>query len=47
MASVWVRVGQLTVRVLDIYAAASIAATWTASLPVATALFQEPPEPLE
>ena len=47
MASVWVRVGQLTVRVLDIYAAASIAATWTASLPVATALFHEPPEPLE
>lgn len=44
MASVWVRVGQLTVRVLDVYAAVSIAAIWTASLPMATALFHEPPE---
>lgn len=44
MASVWVRVGQLTVRALDLMAIDSTRRAWRDSLPMAAALFGIPPE---
>lgn len=44
MASVWVRVGQLTIRALDIRAIDSISTVWTASLPLAAALYDDVPQ---
>lgn len=44
MASVWVRVGQLTIRALDIRAIDTTATVWKNSLPLAAALYDDVPQ---